>query len=121
MDDQVGCPTWARNLARASCHLIRSGLEPSGVGQGNIYHYSDADQVSWFDFARQVFETAVRLGLLESTPDLSRVTTGEYPQVATRPRYSVLDNTAISESGFHPAPLGESLEACMKELTNELN
>lgn len=121
VDDQVGCPTWARNLARAACHLIRSGLDRSGVGPGNIYHYCDADQVSWFDFAQQVFSTAVELDLLDAVPELSRVSTGEYPQVAKRPQYSVLDTYAIRESGFDPAPLGESLEACMKELENEFD
>jgi dTDP-4-dehydrorhamnose reductase len=119
VDDQIGCPTWARNLAEASCHLIRSGLEPGSVGEGNIYHYCDADRTSWYDFAQQVFNTAVELNLLDQAPELQRVSTGEYPQVATRPQNSVLDTFAIRESGFEPVSLADSLKACMMEIENE--
>jgi dTDP-4-dehydrorhamnose reductase len=116
VDDQVGCPTWARNLARSSCHLIRSGLEQDSVGPGNIYHYCDADTTTWFDFAQLVFGTAVKLGLLERVPDLKRVSTADFPQKATRPRYSVLDTRVVREAGFEPALLADSLYQCMKDL-----
>jgi dTDP-4-dehydrorhamnose reductase len=119
VDDQIGCPTWARNLARASCHLVRSGLEPSTVGNGNIYHYCDADRASWHDFAQMVFNAAKELDLLDDTPELKRVSSGEYPQIATRPKYSVLDTRAIRESGFEPASLAESLIECMSEIRKE--
>jgi dTDP-4-dehydrorhamnose reductase len=119
VDDQVGCPTWARNLARASGHLIRSGLEPSSVGKGNIYHYCDADRTSWYDFAQLVFSTAVDLKLLDESPELKRVSSGEYPQIAKRPQFSVLDCLAIRESGFQPADLADSLRQCMMEMHNE--
>ncbi len=119
VDDQVGCPTWARNLARASGHLIRSGLEPSSVGKGNIYHYCDADRSSWYDFAQLVFHTAVELKLLDKAPELKRVSSGEYPQIATRPQFSVLDSLAIRDSGFNPAGLSDSLRECMMEMKHE--
>ncbi|MFT5139438.1 MAG: dTDP-4-dehydrorhamnose reductase [Lysobacterales bacterium] len=119
VDDQFGCPTWARNLARASGHLIRSGLQPSSVGKGNIYHYCDVDRTSWYDFAQQVFSTAVDLKLLDESPELKRVSSGEYPQIANRPRYSVLDCLAIQDSGFQPANLAESLKSCMMEMKHE--
>ncbi len=119
VDDQFGCPTWARNLARVSCHLIQSGMEPASVGKGNIYHYCDADRMSWFDFAQLVFKTAVELGLLNEAPELKRVSSGAYPQIAARPLFSVLDNFAIRESGFDPVSLADSLRACMMELENE--
>ena len=119
VDDQYGCPTWARNLASATCHLVQSGMEPGSVGNGNIYHYCDADRTSWFDFAQLVFKTAVELGLLDETPELKRVSSGAYPQIASRPLYSVLDNHSIRESGFDPASLADSLKACMMEMGNE--
>ena len=119
VDDQIGCPTWARNLARASVHLIHSGLEPSTVGKGNIYHYCDADQTCWYDFAQMVFNTAVELELLEAAPKLKPVSSGEYPQIATRPQFSVLDTGAIRASGFQPAGLPESLRTCMMDLKSE--
>ena len=122
VDDQTGCPTWARNLAKASVLLIQSGLEPSTVGNGNIYHYCDSDVVSWHDFAELIFRTAVELNLLEASPKLKRVTSGEYPQVAVRPKYSVLDTSAVRHAGIEPASLAESVYECMKELVkNERN
>jgi len=116
VDDQVGCPTWARNLARASEFLVRAGLDPNPSGPGNIFHYCDADTTSWYDFAGLVFATAVELGLLEAAPQLNPVATGEYPQRATRPAYSVLDTRAIRDAGFEPAPLESSLRECLREL-----
>jgi dTDP-4-dehydrorhamnose reductase len=116
VDDQVGCPTWARNLAGASGLLIGSRLKKCATGPGNIYHYCDADITSWYDFAQLVFGTAVKLGMLERAPELKRVTTGEYPQLAVRPRYSVLDTLSIRNIGVEPAGLAESLLACMMEL-----
>ena len=119
VDDQFGCPTWARNLARASAHLIRSGMEPGSVGNGNIYNYCDADRTSWYDFAQMVFKTAVELNLLDKVPSLKRVSSGDYPQIATRPQYSVLDTLAIREAGFEPANLADSLLECMMEFEHE--
>ena len=118
VDDQVGCPTWARNLARASTHLIRSGMKKNHVGPGNIYNYCDADASSWYEFAQMVFETAVNMKLVDKAPELKRVSSGEYPQLAQRPMYSVLDTRAIREAGVEPANLAESLHACMTELTH---
>lgn len=116
VDDQVGCPTWARNLARASEFLVRGGLEPNPAGPGHVYHYCDADRTSWYDFAVLVFRTAVELGLLEAAPELKPVSTGEYPQLAERPAYSVLDTRAIRSAGVQIPRLGESLRECMSEL-----
>jgi dTDP-4-dehydrorhamnose reductase len=117
VDDQVGCPTWARNLARATRQLIDTELHGKQDLSGNIFHYCDRDPVSWYDFAAMVFDTAVSLGRLEVSPELLKVKTSEYPQVAQRPHYSVLDTQAIQvEAGVIPASLGESLPACMKEM-----
>ncbi len=116
VDDQVGCPTWARNLARASTHLIRSGMKKNHLGPGNIYNYCDADASSWYDFAQLVFATAVNVQLLDKAPELKRVSSGEYPQLARRPMYSVLDTRAIAQAGVEPANLAESLRECMTEL-----
>jgi len=117
VDDQVGCPTWARNLARATRQLIDAGLHGKQDFSGSIIHYCDRDPVSWYDFAALVFKTAVSLGLLEKAPELLRVNSSEYPQTAQRPRYSVLDTRAIqAEADVTPRPLDKSLLACMTEM-----
>jgi len=118
--DQVGCPTWARNLARVSSEILQTALEsPDEFDRWGIWHYCDAGVVSWYDFARAIFETALELGLLVRLPSTTAVPTAGFPQAAARPLYSVLDTNAIRESfGIAPAGLRTSLRACIGELKN---
>lgn len=118
VNDQVGCPTWARNLADASVRLLQRGLTRRKPVEG-LVHYSDADQVSWHDFARLVFECAVKQGLLGSMPRLNSVASSQYPQLAKRPSWSVLDTSLARRHGIVPARLESSLNQCLKELRNE--
>jgi dTDP-4-dehydrorhamnose reductase len=116
VDDQIGCPTWARNLALVSIQCISRGLV-AGLEGCELYHYSDRDAVSWFEFASRVFEHGVRLGLLAQAPECSRIATDQYPQAATRPKFSVLDSQALrAAAGVGSPGLDESLLGCMKEI-----
>ncbi len=116
--DQVGCPTWARNLADYSMRAIRLGLSGRKKLPSGIYHACDADPTSWYDFASLVFGTAVELGILERAPDMQKVTSEQFPQRAVRPRWSVLDTGSMQKDlGIRPAPLGHSLAACLQELS----
>jgi dTDP-4-dehydrorhamnose reductase len=117
VDDQVGCPTWARNLALASRQLLDAELHGGTEFSGNTFHYCDRDAVSWYDFASLVFRTAADLGLLEKTPELLKVDSTRFRQAARRPAYSVLDTSVIqAEAGVTPRPLADSLLACMREM-----
>jgi len=118
VNDQTGCPTWARNLANASLavlqNLINHAEDPALQG---IFHYCDGGVVSWYDFADLIFEQAAELKLLHEIPRLRSIRSTEYPQAARRPEYSVLDTTLIQRSfGIRPAELGPSLRACLQEL-----
>jgi len=116
--DQVGCPTWARNLANYSMQVVRAGLIGHRSLPSSVYHACDADPTSWYDFATLVFRTAVGLGMLEREPQLARITSEEFPQLATRPRWSVLDTAKLrSDLRIAPAGLEASLTACMQEMT----
>ena len=118
--DQVGCPTWARNLARATRRLIDAELHDRQKFSGDTFHYCDRDAVSWYDFASLVFSTAVGLGLLEQAPRLAKVDSSQFRQAAERPAYSVLDTSLIrAEAGVTPRGLAESLQSCMKEMTTD--
>lgn len=115
VNDQVGCPTWARNLAQATVQVL--DRLPSGDDAPRILHYSDADAVTWFDFARRIFERAEARGLLDRAPELTAIGSDEYPTAAVRPRYSVLDTRRIQSAfGVRPASLDASLDACLEEL-----
>ena len=118
VSDQVGCPTWARNLASASVQALEQvRREPSRAG---LYHYCDAGIVSWLDFARMIFETAVELGLLPRTPLCHEVDSSAFQQAAKRPAYSAMDTTRIRRDlGIEPEALSSSLKSCLQDLVED--
>lgn len=118
VDDQTGRPTWARNLARVSSSMALQAASDKSL-QG-LYHYCDGGEVTWFGFAREIFRTGQQLGLIDSIPALTPVTSAEYPQMARRPGYSVLDTAKIEHVlNARPADLQESLAACLGELKDD--
>ena len=118
VSDQTGCPTWARNLAQVSSDIIGQLLQhKSETGRDGMYHYCDSTVTSWYDFARLIFNTAGELGLLESQPETTAVNSSEFPQIAQRPIYSVLDTSAVRQTfDIRQGALNESIELCLREL-----
>jgi len=118
VNDQTGCPTWARNLASVSAEMIQQLLaRKSETNRDGLYHYCDNTVTTWHDFACSIFTNARDLGLLETIPAITAVNSSEFPQVATRPVFSVLDTSAIKKVfGIEPAGLKESLLTCLEEL-----
>jgi len=84
--DQVGSPTYARDLADIILRLIESKNTSYGV-----YHYSNKGVVSWYDFAKEIFK------LSDSSITLNKIETKDYPTPAVRPKYSVLHTESISK------------------------
>lgn len=116
--DQVGCPTWARNLAAASVEALGKLLE--NPSKGGLYHYCDAGIVSWLEFARLIFSTAAGLGLLERVPQCRPVNSSALQQAARRPAYSAMDTSLIQrELGIEPAALAPSLRSCLNDLVKK--
>lgn len=87
VNDQIGSPTYALDLAEALLHIIQKDKDHYGV-----FHYSNQGQISWFEFAKTIFELANHHIVLE------QILTKDYPTLATRPLYSVLDTSKISEA-----------------------
>lgn len=79
VSDQIGCPTYTLDLANAINELIK---EP----KYGIYHITNSDSCSWYEFALEIFKNAG----IEIT--VHPVTTEEYGSSALRPKYSILDN-----------------------------
>ncbi len=117
VSDQTGCPTWARNLARAAVQLLQAmQSEHKWDEYGGVYHYCDSTVTTWYDFARMIFNQAVELGLLQTMPVLNAIQSSDFPQLAERPRFSVLDTGTVRERfGIIPADLTWSLEECLKD------
>lgn len=104
--DQIGTPTYARDLARAIYTAIAKDV-PEG-----IYHFSNEGVCSWYDFTKAIHRIA---GI--TTCRVRPLHTEEYPTPAARPHYSVLDKTKIKETLGIEIPYWEdSLQACIKEL-----
>lgn len=114
--DQQGGPTSAASIATALwtlAEMYRIGQElPWG-----IYHFSGAPYCSWFEFAEEIFRQAETLGLLQKSPQLSVITTADYPTPARRPAWSVMDCAKISSNlGINAPDWKEDLRQMLAEL-----
>lgn len=108
--DQVGSPTWAKDLAEVIVCMIQNSPE------SGIYHYTNSGVCSWYDFAIAIFEEAKALGFPLQVQRVVPITTAEYPTPAKRPAYSVLSHRKISAViGTHPPHWRQSLRLMLKD------
>lgn len=104
VNDQIGSPTYAADLARFISELMTTT-------HYGLYHASNEGACSWYDFAQAIFAEA------SMEQDVEPCTTEQFPRPAARPRYSVLDNKAMRDLQFKPfRPWREALRAYLKEL-----
>ena len=104
--DQIGTPTYARDLAVAIFEAINQGVKPG------IYHFSNEGVISWYDFTKAIHRIA---GI--TTCHVRPLHTEEYPTPANRPHYSVLDKTKIKQAyGIEVPYWEESLTTCINQL-----
>ncbi len=105
VDDQVGAPTWARDIAVAS----RAALDRREPLEG-VYHVAAAGSTTWFGFASRLLQLQ---GL--DTP-VTPIASSEYPTDAARPAYSVLDSGRFERAAdFRIGPWDERLAACLTD------
>ena len=106
--DQIGTPTYARDLARAILTIIESDVKNDEV---KVYHYSNEGNCSWYDFAQAIFEVA------QVDCRITPISTSEYPTPAKRPSYSVLNKDKIKkEFGLDIPYWRDSLKSCISLL-----
>lgn len=114
VDDQIGSPTGAADLADAlmtiTLRLVGDRAAPTGV-----FHFSNADAVSWAGFAREIFrQSATRGG---PTATVEPIATADYPTPARRPANSLLSHDAVRAAyGIVPRPWQEALGDILDEL-----
>lgn len=107
--DQVGTPTYARDLADAIYSIIPQIIEKPQYGER--YHFSNEGVCSWYDFSTRI------MALSGIECDVRPIETADYPTLATRPNYSVLNKKKIKrEFGIEIPHWEMSLVKCLKRL-----
>jgi dTDP-4-dehydrorhamnose reductase len=107
--DQIGTPTYAGDLAKAIIEIIRNS-ELNDLDQNyGLYHFSNEGVASWFDFAKAVFD------IKSIDIDLKPLMTTEYPTLAKRPKYCLMDKSKIKNTFNLDIPYWrDSLELCLE-------
>jgi len=107
VDDQIGAPTWCRDVATATAQLAHQAV--GGMAEG-LYHLAAAGETSWCGFARAILRAHA-----SETPVRS-ITTAEYPTPARRPANSVLSSAMIRARWNLALPQWQdSLSICLRE------
>ncbi|HKV47439.1 MAG TPA: dTDP-4-dehydrorhamnose reductase [Candidatus Acidoferrales bacterium] len=113
--DQIGAPTWCREIARATVAILadmvgKSSIADSAQRIGGTYHMTAGGTGSWYDFTRAILEEAGRApadvpwltAAMKGRPLVAKrilpITTDQYPTPARRPAYSVLSNSRLNRT-----------------------
>ena len=92
VNDQIGTPTNAVDLAEALVKIISTSYHELRTSNFGIYNFSNEGQCSWYDFAKEIFENnGIKI-------DLKPIPTTSFPTPAKRPAYSVLDKSKIKKT-----------------------
>jgi dTDP-4-dehydrorhamnose reductase len=114
VSDQIGSPTYATDLTNAILDIVQN-IEFKEVGQKTqVYHYSNAGKVSWYDFAKEIFKLA------KIDCKVNPITTGQYPTPARRPRNALMNKAKIAKTfSVGISDWKESLNTCMSILKDK--
>jgi dTDP-4-dehydrorhamnose reductase len=91
VEDHCASPTYAPALANRTAELVQRKLK-------GTYHIGGGEPISWYGFAKMIFELAAL------TPELKPTNEREYRTPARRPRYSALSNSKLEAAGIEPMP-----------------
>ena len=108
ISDQIGSPTHAEDLAELICHVIEEDM----LDKTGLYNYSNEGVCSWYDFAHEICTQAGYLC------DVQPCHTEDYPRIAMRPHFSVLDKTKVKETFDVVIPhWKDALTICLHEMS----
>lgn len=114
--DQVGSPTYAADLAKAILQIVKRTEADATNFIPGIYHYSNEGAISWFDFAKAIFE------LSGNKIQLNPVLSDQFPTPAKRPHYSVLNKSKIRDKFELKIPYWkDSLQVCLNRIEKNRN
>lgn len=95
--DQFGGPTPAKYIADTLISLATLYKKEKKLKWG-IYHYCGTTKTTWYDFAKEIFEQANKIELLNKNIQVNPITTTQYPTPAKRPKKSMLDCSRIYDT-----------------------
>lgn len=111
--DQVGTPTYARDLAKTCLEILCGDSSVNISKNGNLYHYSNEGVASWYDFAISIME------LGGENCKVKPIQSEDYPTLAKRPQYSVLNKSKIKTDFKIEIPYWrDSLKDCIEKIKN---
>jgi dTDP-4-dehydrorhamnose reductase len=117
VDDQLGSPTSAFDLADGILAISRAWQVEPAQGRGNIFHLAGPEQVSWCAFARTIMEECRQLGL--PAAEVKPIKTADWPTAARRPPNSALDSGNFARDfGFSMPELRASVRTVVERLAS---
>ncbi len=121
VDDQIGAPTWARNVADATTLIVRAVCQERAQGQfaSGLFNLTASGATSWYGFAKAILEEAKRHGQLSTQPmpHLKPIPSEAYPLPAARPKNSRLAAERLSERfGIGLPDWKQALALCIAEM-----
>jgi dTDP-4-dehydrorhamnose reductase len=121
VDDQIGAPTWARDIADATTLIVRAACQERAQGQfaSGLFNLAAAGATSWHGFAKAILDEAQRHGLLsaEHRPRLKPILSAEYPAPAVRPKNSRLAQGRLGERfGLALPDWQQALSLCIEDM-----
>lgn len=106
VNDQMGSPTWAADLANFIMYVVSFPSWHPG-----IYHFSNKGEISWYDFAMEIKQR------IKSNTIIHPIPSDSFPTTAKRPAYTLLDTSKIkSVFGYQPPDWKTSLDSCLQQL-----
>jgi dTDP-4-dehydrorhamnose reductase len=112
--DQIGSPTYATDFANAILDTLQNKAFKEVGQKTQVYHYSNASEISWYEFAKEIFELA------DIQCSVSPITTEQYPTPAKRPKNTLMNKDKIAETFSVNIPdWKESLNTCVTILKEQ--
>ena len=113
VSDQLGTPTYAKDLAKTCLDILSDAGSTNLSKKGSLYHYSNEGVTSWYDFASAIME------INNIDCKVIPIETKDYPTQARRPLYSVLDKSKIKSDFKVTIPhWRDSLANCIKKINH---
>jgi dTDP-4-dehydrorhamnose reductase len=119
VDDQIGAPTWARDIADATALIVRAARQERAAGDfvSEAFNLTASGATSWHGFAKAILDNAMHHGLLQHLPRLKPIPSEEYPTPATRPKNSILAGERLRKRfGLKVPDWRQSLSVCIEEM-----